>query len=268
MQLRRVRRAASADRPGAPAPGGDRARRRYRAARSHRAIAGPARDLARPLGGLCRRSRDAPPRQGGLRRALRLVPEVDSQSRMSWRLFPEGIPPAARTLLIGRGLRAFADGFVSLLLPAYLIALGFGPLEVGVLATATLLGSAALTLWVGMAAQRFGRQELLVAAALLMILTGAGFLIETDYWPLLAIAFVGTLNPSSGDVSVFLPLEQALMAESVEDRHRPGVFAAYRPLGSLVAALGALAAGLSALLPARPSTLSADALRGMSPGYL
>ena len=73
---------------------------------------------------------------------------------MSWRLLPEGVTPVARTLLIGRGLRGFADGFVSLLLPAYLIALGFSPLEVGVLATATLLGSAVLTLWVGMAAQR------------------------------------------------------------------------------------------------------------------
>jgi len=99
---------------------------------------------------------------------------------MSWRLFPEGITPAARTLPIGRGLRAFADGFVSLLLPAYLIVLGFSPLEVGVIATATLLGSAALALWIGTAAHRFGRQELLAAAALLTILTGAGFLLETD----------------------------------------------------------------------------------------
>ena len=52
---------------------------------------------------------------------------------MSWRLLPEGVTPAARTLLWGRGLRAFADGFVSLLLPAYLTLLGFSPFQVGVL---------------------------------------------------------------------------------------------------------------------------------------
>ncbi|HKF72539.1 MAG TPA: MFS transporter, partial [Stellaceae bacterium] len=187
---------------------------------------------------------------------------------MRFHLLPEGVTPVARTLLIGRGVRAFADGFVSLLLPAYLTALGFSPLEVGVLATATLLGSAALTLWVGMAAQRFGRQELLIAAAILMILTGGGFLIETDYWPLLAIAFVGTLNPSSGDVSVFLPLEQALMAESVEDRHRTGVFAAYGLVGSLVAALGALAAGLPDLLRALFPMSAAEAMRDMFALYM
>ncbi|HUN47420.1 MAG TPA: MFS transporter [Stellaceae bacterium] len=186
---------------------------------------------------------------------------------MSVRLLPEGLTPPARTLLWGRGLRAFADGLVSPLLPVYLSTLGFSALEVGVLVTATLLGSAALTLAVGMAAHRLGRHELLVAAALLMIATGIGFLLETDYWPLLAIAFLGTLNPSSGDVSVFLPLEQALMADSVADRHRTSVFAAYGLVGSLVAALGSLAAGFPDLLRELISVSIASALQGMFAVY-
>jgi len=186
---------------------------------------------------------------------------------MSVRLLPEGLTPPARTLLWGRGLRAFADGLVSPLLPVYLSTLGFSALEVGVLVTATLLGSAALTLAVGMAAHRLGRHELLVAAALLMIATGIGFLLETDYWPLLAIAFLGTLNPSSGDVSVFLPLEQALMADSVADRHRTSVFAAYGLVGSLVAALGSLAAGFPDLLRELISVSLASALQGMFAVY-
>ena len=37
--------------------------------------------------------------------------------------------PVVRRVLWVRGLRAFGDGFVSLLLPAYLITLGFGPLQ-------------------------------------------------------------------------------------------------------------------------------------------
>jgi hypothetical protein len=53
---------------------------------------------------------------------------------------------AIRRVLWARGLRAFADGYVSLLLPVYLIALGFGAFHVGVIATATLLGSGVLTL--------------------------------------------------------------------------------------------------------------------------
>jgi len=186
---------------------------------------------------------------------------------MTLRVLPEGVTPIARTLLWGRGLRAFADGFVSLLLPAYLTVLGFSPLQVGVIATATLIGSAALTLAVGVIAHRHSRHHLLVAAAVLMIGTGIGFLLEEHYWPLLAIAFVGTLNPSAGDVSVFLPLEQALLAEVVEDRHRTAVFAAYSLVGSLVAALGSLAAGFPDLLRAIVPMSLTMALQTMFAAY-
>ena len=50
-----------------------------------------------------------------------------------------------RRVLIAKSLRAFADGYVSVLLPAYLLALGHGQLDVGILSTATLLGSALAT---------------------------------------------------------------------------------------------------------------------------
>lgn len=145
-------------------------------------------------------------------------------------------------VLVVRGLRGFADGFVSLLLPAYLLALGLGPTEVGVIATATLLGSAALTLLSGKYAWRFQYRQLLLAAALLMMATGFAFAGVSSFWPILVIAAVGTLNPSSGDVSVFLPLEHALLSHSVPDNQRTSAFARYSLVGSLFAALGALAA--------------------------
>jgi MFS family permease len=152
--------------------------------------------------------------------------------------------PILSRLLWVRGLRAFADGYVSLLLPLYLIGLGFGPLEVGVIATGTLLGSGVLTLLVGLYAWRFQYRALLLLAAALMAATGFGFAITTEFWPLLVIAVVGTLNPSSGDVSVFLPLEYALMSDAVDDKQRTAMFVRYSLVGSLVAALGALFAGL------------------------
>ena len=154
-------------------------------------------------------------------------------------------------MLVARGLRAFGDGYVSLLLPLYLLALGFGPLEVGVLATATLLGSGLLTLGVGLRAHRHHDRTLLVAAAALMAATGLAFAVASDFWPLLVIAIVGTLNPSSGDVSVFLPLEHGVLSRAAGDRERTAVFARYSLIGTLAAAFGALAASLP--------TLAADA---------
>jgi MFS family permease len=155
-----------------------------------------------------------------------------------------------QTLLWARGLRAFADGYVSLLLPVYLIGLGLTPFQVGVIATATLLGSGALTLLVGWRANRFDSRALLFAAAVLMCATGLGFATVTSFWPLVVIAVIGTLNPSSGDVSVFLPLEHAVLARVVADRERTATFARYSLVGALAGALGAIFAGLPELVAA------------------
>jgi MFS family permease len=182
---------------------------------------------------------------------------------MRLRLLPADVLPETRLLLWGRGLRAFGDGLVSLLLPFYLTLLGFDPLAIGVLTAATLAGSAALTLAVGFTAHRFGQRGLLVAATLVMIATGIGFTLETRFWPLVLIGFLGTLNPSSGDVSVFLPLEQAMLAETTSDRSRTAVFAAYSLVGSLVAAAGALAAAVPELLSTTLGMSLATALQAM-----
>lgn len=147
---------------------------------------------------------------------------------------------AIRVLLITRGLRAFVDGYVAILLPVYLLALGMNTLDVGLLSTATLLGSAALTLAVGAWGHQFASRGLLLSAAILMAATGLAFISVDGFWPLLLVAFVGTLNPSAGDVSVFLPLEHAQIANVTTDSNRTTIFARYSLTGSLCAALGAL----------------------------
>ena len=60
----------------------------------------------------------------------------------------QGIQPAT-WLFAARSLRDFGDGFVAILLPVYLLALGFSPLQVGIIATASLFGSALLTIIFG-----------------------------------------------------------------------------------------------------------------------
>lgn len=178
-------------------------------------------------------------------------------------LLPDGVDKAALPLLVGRALRAFADGYVAVLLPAYLLALGFGTLDVGVLSTATLLGSALATLAIGTWGHRFHHRRLLLGAALLMTVTGFAFAVQTAFWPLLLIAFVGTLNPSSGDVSVFLPLEHARLAEAGQGNARTALFARYSLLGALFAALGALAAGVPDWVGAWSEISHLSALRAM-----
>ena len=160
------------------------------------------------------------------------------------RLLPPTATRDAPRLIGTRAARGFADGIASVLLASYLSRLGFTPVQIGAIATATLFGSALLLLLVGLLGHRFPRREVLLACAALMCLTGIAFYLATDFWALLAVAFVGTLNPSSGDVTLFLPTEQAVLAEAAEAKDRTTLFAWYNLAGAFAGALGSLAAGL------------------------
>ncbi len=147
-------------------------------------------------------------------------------------------------LLLARALRDFGDGFVAILLPLYLTALGFSALQVGVIATSALLGSASLTMVIGVIGARFDQRGLLFAAACLMIATGIAFALVDDYGVLLLIAFAGTINPSAGSVSIFVPLEHTVLSRIVSDRGRTKMFARYSLIGALASGVGALAASV------------------------
>lgn len=177
---------------------------------------------------------------------------------------PAPVRPADRVaprLVAARALRGFADGFASVCLAAHLSVLGFSATAIGAIATAALLGSAALTLAVGLAADRIAPRAVLRAASVLVLATGVGFALLTGFWPLLVIAFVGSLNPTGGDVSVFLPTEQALLAGNAPQRDHTALFARYNLGGALLGALGALASGVPGLAAARLAIPLDDALR-------
>jgi MFS family permease len=170
-----------------------------------------------------------------------------SRARGIPRLLPESATGDARWLLLTRALRALADGAVSILLVSYLRGIGFSAFQVGAIVTGTLLGSAALTLIAGLAPHGLHPLRLLKAAAILMFATGLGFAMFRSFWLLFMVAVVGTLNPSAGDVSVFLPMEQTLLAETVKGNDRTRIFAWYNVGAALTGALGALLSAAPAL---------------------
>ncbi|HTO70587.1 MAG TPA: MFS transporter [Myxococcota bacterium] len=167
----------------------------------------------------------------------------------------------SRAIIAARALRGFADGAVSVVLPSYLLALGLSKFEVGAVATSTLLGSALLTLIVGLLSARFAPQRVLLVACALMAGTGLGFAGFSGFAALMVVAFVGTLNPTAGDVSVFLPTEQALLAQAGDGTQRIATFARYNVAGALLGAFGSLAAGLPDLAVKHFGVDPAPALR-------
>jgi MFS family permease len=151
-------------------------------------------------------------------------------------------------LYAARGLRGFGDGFAIILLPAYLTAIGYDPIQIGIVATASLLGTALLTLAVGFLAPGYDLRTLLLLGACLMALTGFAFPNAEHIVFVVTVAFVGTINPATGDLGVLVPIEHAMIAGGVPDEDRTKVFARYSLIGALSMAVGSLAASLPDLL--------------------
>jgi MFS family permease len=149
-----------------------------------------------------------------------------------------------------RGVRGFADGFAMITLPAYLSAIGFDAIQIGVVAAASLLGSALLTVAVGIIAARCALRRLLLIGALLMGLTGLALPSFAHIPFILLVVFIGTVNPSAGDIGVLVPVEHAMLARGVTDRERTRAFARYSLVGAMAPSAGALAAATPDLLVA------------------
>ncbi len=167
--------------------------------------------------------------------------------------------PGVQTRLIpllytARGLRGFGDGFAIIILPAYMTALGYDAIAVGIVATASLLGTALLTLIVGWIAPRYDLRALMIFGAGLTVLTGLAFPNVEHFLLIALVAFIGTINPSGGDLGVLVPLEHAVLARNAADQKRTQVFARYSLIGALSAAAGALAAVLPDFLVCAAST--------------
>jgi MFS family permease len=131
------------------------------------------------------------------------------------------------------------------------------------LITSALMVSALATLVVGRWGFCFFMRHLMLGSAILMAATGLGFASLSSLWPLLVVAFLGPLNPSGGDVSVFLPLEHTVLAAAAPAQSRTTIFARYSFSGSIFGAIGALAAAVPDWLAGRVGLEMVDGLRVM-----
>jgi MFS family permease len=169
-------------------------------------------------------------------------------------------------LYAARGTRGFGDGFAIIILPAYLSVIGFSPGQIGFVASASLLGTALFTLAIGFFAPRHDLRNLLLGGAVLMVCTGVAFPNFDQFAFIALVAFVGTVNPSTGDLGVLVPLEHAMLAQGVPDHERTHTFARYSLIGTLSMAAGALAAAVPDYL-VLANISSADAFKAIFNAY-
>jgi MFS family permease len=170
-------------------------------------------------------------------------------------------------LFATRALRMFGYGFLAVVLVLYLTALGFSGGEVGLLLSLTLLGDAAISLWLTTHADRLGRRRVLIAGAGLMLAAGLAFVATPAYAVLVVAATIGVISPSGNEVGPFLAVEQASLTQLVGASRRTSVFAWYQLTGSFATAAGALAAGLFAQVAIDRGASPAEAYRLVIVGY-
>src|SRR5438128_526225 len=147
-----------------------------------------------------------------------------------------------KRLLLTRVLRTFAYGYLAVVLGVYLDRLGMGPVQVGLVFTAAIGGSAIMTIFWSLIADRYGRRRTVATMALLMAAGGLTFAVTSDFWWLVVGAFTGTISATSSEVGIFQTVEQAILPQTAPDERRTWLFAIYNTLANFAGALGSLAA--------------------------
>src|SRR6266516_6225933 len=158
-----------------------------------------------------------------------------------------GLTGDARLLVAGQGLRAAGYGFTAVFLGALLAARGYDSLQVGVVLTALIAGTALASLAVGRFGDRFGRRRSYAVFFCGVAVAGVAVAAGAPLWVLLLVAITGTLSTDVVDNGPATTLEQAMLA--TEDAGTAAVYGRYNAVGAAAGALGALAVTLPGLGP-------------------
>jgi MFS family permease len=185
-----------------------------------------------------------------------VTPPRDGGARVS-------LSEAGRLIFVGRAVRSFAFGWLSVILALYLVQRGFGAAAIGAVFTATMVEDAVLTMLLSTVAARVGPARVMAATAPLIALGGLLLALPESRALVLLGAVLGTLSPNGQEAGPFAPMEQSLLPRTVRSGSTVRVFGWYNVFAFLPAAAGAGAAGASLGLALRQGVAEAQAERAM-----
>jgi len=158
----------------------------------------------------------------------------------------------AQRIFFVQALRAFVYGLGSVLIGVTLADLGFSGVQVGLVISALVAGSALVSILLARYGDRVGRVRCYVALLVVMALAGTVFALTDSVWPLVLAALTGTLSTEVVESGPFTSLEQAMLPSAAE-RHDPTrLFGHYNTIATLAGSLGALAAIGTRLVDVEP----------------
>ena len=152
----------------------------------------------------------------------------------------EWLSADGKKLLVTRLLRTFAYGYLATVVGLYLDKLGFTPTQIGLVLTAAIAGSAVMTVFWAIVADRFGRRRTVATMALLMAVGGLVFALTDSFAMLVVAGFTGTISATNSEVGVFQTVEQAILPQTAPDDRRTWLFAIYNTVANFAGAFGSL----------------------------
>lgn len=153
-----------------------------------------------------------------------------------------------RRILGAQALRAFAYGLGAVLLGVTLHQRGYSPALVGVVLTAVVAGTVVASLLLARYADQAGRRRCYVLMYLLLAVVGVLFAASVPVWVLLLASLTGALSTEVVESGPFTSLEQPMLATGLPGGRQIAGFGVYNAVATTAGSLGALAAGLPALL--------------------
>jgi MFS family permease len=153
-----------------------------------------------------------------------------------------------KIILVEKAVRTIPYGFLGVLYAVYLKQLGFDLFLIGVVLTVTTASSALYTLVASFVADSLGRKRTLIFFALMDALAGALLISSSAWWAPVAAGIVGNMTVGAGEVGPYLSLEQAILPQTSDSKHRTLAFSLYNLIGYFSTAVGAVLVGLPQLV--------------------
>jgi MFS family permease len=189
---------------------------------------------------------------------------VDHVQRESAGRLPQ-LDRNGRIIVAARTLRSFAFGLNAVALGLFLSAVGLSGSQIGVVLSAALAGSLALTVVIAGWGDRIGRRRLLMVGSVLMATAALIPLVSQEPLLMALIALSGMVAVNANESVGLQAVDQAVLPQSVTADQRTSAFALYNLLASAAAAAGALSVGL---LPPLGVALGLSGAQIYTPAFL
>lgn len=160
--------------------------------------------------------------------------------RIRANIYPTWLNRDMRLLLAARVCMSLARALAGIIVPIYLVLLGFSAVTMGLLFLVVALMSAALSSLSGLLSDRIGRKPFLVVLPWCTAFAAIVFIFSHVIAVLFFFAALGSFGrgagAGAGAIGPYQPAEQALLSETVPTRYRNQLFG----LVGLASSLGAL----------------------------